>query len=434
VSTRWSLIGAVLLLCSCASAQAQQAADSLRLPLLLQQTLQADPRQRQLDLSARQSELRLRNIDAARKPTFTLEGLTQYQSDVVEFPLRIPGQTPPTPPHTTVDARLAVSHQVYDPTTSARRALERATLAETQARVHTSLFALRDEINEAFFAAAVLQERATELSTVIDDLEARQKEASIRVKEGTALPSEVAVLQATVLQRRQDLGELNASRRAALATLAELTGTPIRADAVIALPGSAAPFEAARCVLDSVRSRPEYEQFAAVRERLTRQADVIATQEKPRVSAFARVGYGRPGLNPMNDAFDSYWIGGVQVQWSPWNWGRVQREREELALQRESVAADEQAFALRLRRAVERDLAAVDRLQEALVLDNQIVALRERIERETKARFDEHVVTAAEYVDRRTDVAEARLARARRRVELVQAQVRFLTILGLEVQ
>jgi outer membrane protein TolC len=136
----------------------------------------------------------------------------------------------------------------------------------------------------------------------------------------------------------------------------------------------------------------------------------------------------------MNDAFDSYWIGGVQVQWSPWNWGRVQREREELALQRESVAADEQAFALRLRRAVERDLAAVDRLQEALVLDNQIVALRERIERETKARFDEHVVTAAEYVDRRTDVAEARLARARRRVELVQAQVRFLTILGLEVQ
>jgi phage terminase Nu1 subunit (DNA packaging protein) len=42
-------------------------------------------------------------------------------------------------------------------------------------------------------------------------------------------------------------------------------------------------------------------------------------------------------------------------------------------------------------------------------------------------------VTAAEYVDRQTDVLEARIARARHRVERAQAQARFLTTIGLEV-
>jgi outer membrane protein TolC len=49
-------------------------------------------------------------------------------------------------------------------------------------------------------------------------------------------------------------------------------------------------------------------------------------------------------------------------------------------------------------------------------------------------RFREGVVTASEYVDRSTDVLEARLARATHRVEQVQARARFLTSLGLEIQ
>jgi hypothetical protein len=44
------------------------------------------------------------------------------------------------------------------------------------------------------------------------------------------------------------------------------------------------------------------------------------------------------------------------------------------------------------------------------------------------------VVTAADYVDKQTDVLEARLLRATHRVERAQAQARFLTVLGLEVR
>jgi len=122
------------------------------------------------------------------------------------------------------------------------------------------------------------------------------------------------------------------------------------------------------------------------------------------------------------------------VQWTPIRWGVPAREREALSLQQQAVQADEDAFARLLRRTVQQDLATLDQLDEAAPLDDRIVALRESIERETSARLAERVVTAAEYVDKQTDVLEARLLRATRRVERAQAQARFLTVLGLEVR
>jgi outer membrane protein TolC len=237
-----------------------------------------------------------------------------------------------------------------------------------------------------------------------------------------------------LLQRGQQREEIRANRRAALNVLGELTGKQFGDSAVVILPELDGRTRQARGALDSVRARPEYAQFARMRDRLRAQADVIGSAEKPRISAFGRAGYGRPGLNLLSDQFDTYWLAGVQVQWAPWNWGTVRREREAVAVQREVVTSDEIAFIKAVRRGVERDFANIDRLDRALVTDDEIVALRERIERETRARYGEGVVTAAEYVDRQTDVLEARVARVSHRIERAQACVRILTTLGLEVQ
>jgi outer membrane protein TolC len=161
---------------------------------------------------------------------------------------------------------------------------------------------------------------------------------------------------------------------------------------------------------------------------------VRSAQDKPRVAAFLRAGYGRPGLNALSDNFDTYWLGGVQFQWTPWNWGSTKRDRQVSALQREIVSAEERAFSEALQRSVEQDLAAIDRLSTAIRDDDQIIALRESVLAETRARFGEAVITSAEYVDRQTDLVGARLSRATHRVELAQARAHLLTTLGIEVR
>jgi outer membrane protein TolC len=396
---------------------------------------QRDPRARQIEVLAAQAGLRLRNIGAERLPSLNVVGLGQYQSDVTTIPFQLPGgQRPPVPPHDTYDARIEAQQRLIDPSLGARRAVERAQLAESQARVRTALYGLRENVNDAFFSAARLQLQRGEIETSITDLEAQLRVATDRVRLGSALPSEAATLQAELLRRRQSLAEIDANRRAALTVLTDLTGLPIRFENALALPDDAAQVARARAAVDGVRTRPEYEQFARTREVLQRQEQAVSAGDKPRLSAFGRAGYGRPGLNPLNDQFDSYWVAGVQVQWAPWSWGTTRRERELLALQRQVVETEEAAFTQRIRRTTAFDLATIDRLESAVAVDEQIIELRERIARETLRRFQEGVVTSAEYVDRQTDVLNARLARATHRVELAQARARFLTIVGVEVR
>jgi outer membrane protein TolC len=131
---------------------------------------------------------------------------------------------------------------------------------------------------------------------------------------------------------------------------------------------------------------------------------------------------------------ESYWIGGVQVQWNPFDWGRATRERQTLELERDAVTADATAFRDALRRQTIGDFATISRLEQVLSADDEIVGLREQIVREASARFRESTITSAEYVDRQTDLLTARIARGLHRVELAQARVAYLTTLGLQVR
>jgi outer membrane protein TolC len=406
----------------------------LQLGALQQAAVEADPRFRELQLYAAQAALRVANIAAEMKPTLSVDALTQYQSDVPTPPPFLPGGQPLfEPPKGTIDAYLRLDQRVYDATIASRKAVEEARLAETQARLRTALFALRQEVNDAFFTAALLQERSQALAATVADLEARLRETTARVREGAALPADAAAVEVALLQRQQDQDSLRANRIAALKRLSSMTGRDIREGDTLVPPDLHAAVSEARQKNDS-RNRPEFVQFARTQDRLAREQDAVAQHDRPGVSAFARGGVGRPGLNFIDDQFQAYGIVGVQLHWRAWAGGTSNRDSQALALQQQIAAADEAAFAKALERATDTDATTIDRLQRAIDRDDRIVSLREQIVRTSDIRFREGVLTASEYIDRTTELLEAQYARAGHRVELAEASARFLTSLGLEVR
>lgn len=425
-----------LLIGSCMAAQAQQPArgDTIGLAVLHDEALRRDARTVQLELLERQTALRLGNLHAERLPALSVLARGQYQSAVAAIPFTVPGVTPPTPPNDTYDAHLAARQRLYDALPGALRDVERAQLAESQARVRVARYQVRRAVDEAYFTALHLQAQAAEVASAITALEAQLRVATERVAEGAALPSEAALLEAALLRRRQALDELTTGESAAKQVLGALTGRALDRGTALALPDLSDAAAAARSALDGLRARPEYEQFASSRALLDRQERSVSTRRLPRISAFGRAGYGQPGLNPLGDGFDAYWLAGVQVEWLPWTWGSTQREREVLALQQQVVASEEAAFTDAVRRAAVAELAGIDRLERTLDSDDAIISLREQILRETQLRFDERVITASEYVDREADVLDARLARVSHRVELARAHARFLTLTGVEIR
>lgn len=423
----------VALIFLCASpAFAQTPADSLRLGALRSAAITSDPRSAQIRLLEAQSRLRLANIGAELRPALSLDGLAQYQSDVAKLDVSFPGITLPTPSNETYDARLGAQQKIFDPSIGPRRAVERAQLEESQSRVRTAQYSLLESVNSAYFTALRAQNQIAEMETGVTDLEAQLKIAQDRVNAGTALPSEANTIRAELLRRQQSVAEQRSSRAAAIAVLSDLTGQRIDISTPLTIPTGDSV--SAATDVSSIRQRPEYQQFERSRELLRQTESARSAQDLPRVIAFGRIGYGRPGLNPLSDKFDTYWLSGIQLQWTPWSWGSTSRDRQVAELQRQIVTTEEQAFTAQLQRAVEQDIASIDRLERTLRDDDEIISLRENILAEARARYRESVIRSAEYIDRQTDVLSARLNRAIHRVELSQARAHLSNTLGIEVR
>jgi outer membrane protein TolC len=410
------------------------AAQAPTLAELQDRAIQKDARIRQLDILGTQSSLRLRNLAAENLPAVSLNAQTQYQSTVTTIPLTLPGVGIPKPPHDTYDASVLVRQRLFDPSQRERRQVELAELDQSRARVRSAVYGLRQNVSDAYFNLLDLLSQKRQIETVITDLEAQHRVVVLRLNEGAALPSEARILEAEMIRRRQTVMQLDVSIAASREILRDLTGETLSSGEALPLPDDSAAVHSARTGLALVRNRPEFTQFAAQKEVLARHRHAINARELPRVSAFARGGYGRPGLNALSTDFDTYWLGGIQLEWNPWSWGSTSRERQILALQQDVVNTEETAFASAIERAVIRDLADVDRLEASLADDRRIVEIRESVLRETRARLREGVITSAEYVDRQTDVLVARLALSTRQIELAAARARFLTTLGIGAQ
>lgn len=437
VTAAWLLAAIAAATVDAGPALAQQSAPPT-LGELYAAAARHDARADQASLNESALELRLRNVSGEWLPRLRLSGEARYQSDVPSFqPAGVEGGAGglsfPTVPKENYDVALGVEQTLYDGgSTGGRRAVERARTDEVQAHLATTLYDLRGEVDRAYFTALALAARAAETELLIEDLSVRLDEARARVAAEVALSGEAAALEAELLRARQRLAEHEADRRAALTVLGNLTGLSFDPETELSVPDLDAEAEAASGAA-RLRRHPAFDAFRATEARLGREAELAGRARLPRLAAFGEAGYGRPGLNQFGDSWDTYWLGGVKLEWAPWHWGRIDREQKLLDLRREAVRTEEEAFADALERAVSGERADLERLRAAIATDGEIVDLRALIARQASRRFEEGVLPAADYVDARTDLSQARIARRLHRIELAEAQARYLTTLGVPV-
>ncbi len=415
-------------------ATAQSTRDTLWLDDLQRAAERTDRRAAQLDITKAQSALRLQNIRSERLPSVTAIGTAQYLSDVARIGVVLPGVSIPSAYNDQYDTYLTVRQPLLDPTRKSRAAVESAQQLESASRVQSSIWQQRAAVSDLFFGVLLRDAQLQSLDVAIGDLEARSKVAAMRVSSGSALPSELLLLTAEIERRRQSREELASDRDAAREMLTALTGRSIPTTAILATRQST-PDAAFRVdAVDSLRLRPEYQQFDRARAVVDARRQATLAQDLPRLSAFGRTGYGRPGLNPLGRSFDTYWSAGLQVEWTAWNWGRTRRDAEAQQLQRDLLSSDEANFREGIRRATIAERARITSLERSLVLDDSIVATRERILRETRLRYDEGEVNTADYVARLSEHLSSQLDRETRRVRLLESRARYLNTLGLEVR
>lgn len=419
-----------------AAQETGSAPDTVTLGALHRAAMAADPRLEQLELRASATELRIDELRSAWWPQLAVAAEGTLQSDVPSVPLTLPDVSVPEPPAERYRAALELDQLVYDAGATRRsEAVERVALDERRAEVRTELYRLRAEVDRAYFSSLLLEARAVEAAALVEDLEARLALVRAQAAEGAALPADTAALRAELLEAEQRRLELTAERRAARAVLRDLTGRAVDEDDVLAPPELTRSVERAMEAGGpaEVRRRPEYDRFDFARDRLANEAERTASETSPRIRAFGRAGWGRPGLDFFADDAEPFWTVGVRVRWQPWDRGAEARERRILELERRVLDTEEAAFTDRLEREIHDDLEAMEQLRTALELDDEIVTLREQVERRARAQLRERAVPPSVYVEARNDLLEARVARERHRLELARVHARYLRRLGIEI-
>ncbi len=441
---------AVALALAAPPALAQAPRDSVHLGALQDAAEARDPRALGYALNDSVAALRVDNVGVDRLPAFRLGADGSYQSEVVEIP--VGGVSIEPPPKEQYEASLQTDWTIWDGgSASAREASAAASLRSEQASLRADLHDVRGQVADAYFAALTVQAQLDEVDLLVEDLETRLAEARDRAAEGAALPADTAAFRAEVLTAEQQRARLVAERRAALDVLERLTGRAIGDDALLVLPrvgervrriteqlgagpGGMEPGGTPSGLPDSLRVHPRFATFEAARAVQETRLALASAARAPRIAAFGRLAWGNPGYKQFSEDPHDYWRAGMQVQWQPFDWGRAGRESEEARVQQRILDTREAAFADALLRAVAGPRRRIAFLESTLTTDVEIIALREVVEAQARARWDERAIPASQYTDARTDVLAARLALARHRIELVREQVRTLTILGMEIE
>lgn len=408
-----------------------QVADTLTLGALQAAAVRHDPHSARPGLEAEASALRLQNLTTARRPQLSLTGESSYSSDVISFPFTLPGSTPPSVPHDRYEAAATADWLLLDGgRTDAMRGLEMARLDLTGAMVDAELHDLRLQVTNAFLSALVVQERRAAIDLLIEDLNVRASELAEAVAVGVALPGDTALLRAEILSAGQRRTQLQFERLAALDILSDLTGIEISEDATLPLPDLST---AVLQVDPSTRTHPQFDVFDAERVTLERQVSAIDAQDGLRAAVFGRYALGTPGPRQFEKDPYGYWSAGVRLEWRPWDWDSGEREIETTRVTSRIVDTREAAFAASLQRAIRRPLRTMERLEQTMRTDEEIIALRAQVEVRNRVQLAENAIPASEWVTARNNLLDARIALATHRIELVWAQAEYLTILGTEI-
>ena len=372
--------------------------------------------------------LKLKNLQANWLPVFELGGQATYQSDVtkIDITIPIPGFSIPTPNQEQYKATLDIRQTLYDGgATALQRKMEEADLSVENQNVEVQLYQLKEQVNRAFFSVLVFEETAKQLQLTLDDLNSRLKIVESGVANGVLLPIEADRMKAEIIKLQQQQIEIKLSRKSSIEVLQELTGKVLTDLVLLQMP-----------VFNSVMSndfnRPEFKLFDYQKQKLDLAADMTRIKLMPKVGAFAQLGYGNPGLNMLNDEFDSYYLVGARVTWTPWDWRNSSRERQVFAIKQQSVDVQRDALTTNLTINQKRLLSEIEKLETLIQKDDEIIALRQKITKAAASQLENGVITATEYITELNAENQARIKREVRKVQLLMNRADYNVVTGLD--
>jgi outer membrane protein TolC len=416
--TKWLIIVGVLFpLAGSAQLTLEQAYETARsnYPLI-----------RQRALIEKTAGINIENLRKGFLPQVVLSGQASYQSDVTEVKIPVPGISIEPLSKDQYKLLADVSQTVYDGgVNKEQRQLQQLSATVEQQKLEVELYKLKERISALFLGILFYDEQLKQIELVRNDIINGIKKVEAQVNNGVAFRSNLVVLEAELLKTDQRVIEINASREGMISALSLFLNQSLSPNTRFIM-----PVMPASTATEPTIARPELQLFTAQDRFFDRQARLVDAKNLPKASLFFQGGYGRPGLNFLNNDFDLFYIGGVRLNWSLGGFYTQKKEKELVEVSRKMSEAQKETFLLNTRSSLTQQHAEITKLQRLLESDDQIIQLRTKVKDAAKAQLDNGVITANDYLREVNAEDLARQTRIAHQLQLLQAHINYQTISG----
>jgi outer membrane protein TolC len=413
--TSWAVLSLVSLgLCAQPTLAHAESGPTVTLQSLLEAARRSHPTLAKQPLLAKSLELTRAKINRAYWPQLSLNGQATWQSDVTTIDVPVPGVNITPPSKDQYRVTLDLKQTIWD----GGVASDQKRVAESRSRVqheqsNVEWYQVRDSILQLYFAGVVQQDLEAQGEALEQHLEQVVEQARVALKSGVATERDVLLAQAKQLEARQASAEARSRLVGVRQSLHELTGAKLPQNGVLAAPPASCDAPQAPPAPGALR-RPELDLLDAQAQVLDAQEQLDRSADNPRLGAFATGGYGRPGLNVLNDNFDFYFIGGVQLT-VPLTYlyaGTGSNGREQLTVQRSLVARQREAVVKQVNLQLETQNTEIARLDAVVALDNELVGVRERARNQTELQLQLGTASMTDLISDLTQEDQARTQRS----------------------
>jgi outer membrane protein TolC len=360
------------------------------------------------------------NAAKAWLPQLTVNGQATLQSDVTNFPFKIPiaGFTLPTYSKDQYKLYGEVDQNLYDGgLIHTQRISAEVDEQISEKDLDVQLYALRDRINQLYFGILLLEEQLRLNDLLQADILNGLEKTQALIDNGTAFASAIDELRAQLLTTDQQRIEEEASQKAYLEMLGLFIGLRVDTSTVLATPPAAD-------LADNIL-RPELQWYDFQKRSFDLQDALADAQLRPHLSLFLQGGYARPGLNLLSNNFEWYYIGGIRFSWSLGGWYTHRNERRLSDLGRRMLDVSKETFLFNTHLSMQQDDEEIRKYNQLLQSDARIIALRTEVKHTAYAQLAEGVLSAHDFLTEVIAEDQARQSYILHQVEWRQAQYNF---------
>ena len=311
-----------------------------------------------------------------------------------------------------------LSQNIWDGGASkSQRRMERAEDTERKAALDVQLYAIRQRVEDLYFGILLIEEQAEQTRAMHSLLQSNLDKLQAMLDNGTALQSDVDMVEAQCLGTAQQLTQAESTAKSYRKVLEIFTGKSIAGQELVR-PDATLP-------QDLLPDRPELRHFEAqLQANEARNASITASL-MPRIGLFAQAYYGYPGLDyfesMMNRDLSFNLLAGVKVSWNIGAFYHKKNDRQKLRLSSDRIAVERDVFLFNTSMQTRSQLDRIDELKAVMAKDDRIVELRQNVRMAAESQLDNGVIDATALLTKLTDEKQARLNASYHEIQLLQS-------------